>query len=55
MAAALGLIGNVIYFTALVTAIQLTSIAYASLIVGLLPVTTTLVADWQERRACRAR
>ncbi|MEO8134714.1 MAG: DMT family transporter [Betaproteobacteria bacterium] len=52
-AALLGLIGNVVYFVALVTAIQLTSIAYASLIVGLLPVTTTLCADWQERRAGR--
>jgi drug/metabolite transporter (DMT)-like permease len=50
-AAGLGLVGNVVYFIALVIAIQWTSIAYASLIVGLLPVTTTLVADWRERRA----
>ena len=52
-AALLGLIGNLVYFIALVTAIQLTSVAYASLIVGLLPVTTTLMTDWQERRAGR--
>lgn len=52
-AALLGLIGNLLYFVALVTAIQLTGIAYASLIVGLLPVTTTLVTDWRERRAGR--
>jgi drug/metabolite transporter (DMT)-like permease len=32
-------------------AIQRTGIAYASLIVGLLPVTTTLAADWLHRRA----
>jgi drug/metabolite transporter (DMT)-like permease len=50
-AALLGLIGNLVYFIALVTAIHLTGIAYSSLIVGLLPVTTTLVADWRERRA----
>src|SRR6185295_3067659 len=36
-AAWLGFIGNIVYFVALVMAIQLTSIAYASLIVGLLP------------------
>ena len=53
VAAGLGLVGNVLYFIALVMAIQLTSIAYASLIVGLLPVTVTLVADWRERRAGR--
>jgi len=51
MAAWLGLIGNLLYFIALVTAIQRTGIAYASLIVGLLPVTTTLAADWMERRS----
>lgn len=52
-ASMLGLIGNVLYFIALVTAVQWTGIAYTSLIVGMLPVTTTLVADWQERRAGR--
>src|SRR4029078_7727500 len=36
MAAWLGLVGNVVYFIALVIAIQRTGIAYASLIVGLL-------------------
>lgn len=49
-AALLGLVGNLVYFIALVTAIHLTGIAYASLIVGLLPVTTTLAAHWRQRR-----
>lgn len=52
-AGTLGLVGNLLYFVMLVTAIQLTGIAYASLIVGLLPVTTTVVTDWRERRAGR--
>lgn len=51
MASWLGLVGNLLYFIALVSAIQRTGIAYASLIVGLLPVTTTLAADWVERRS----
>jgi drug/metabolite transporter (DMT)-like permease len=53
MAAWLGLVGNVVYFIALVMAIQRTGIAYASLIVGLLPVTTTLAADRLAARAAR--